>query len=257
MKTKVLLIAICALALSACNNEPQVVLGEDAVPAVAMNVLGKPFVEVDDYLVNLNYADNSYRINENSEVLGPRVYYRPKEIINLLRHIEIVQNASYERVEFWMDNNDIPYQVDCMQQFDSPKMALANYRAWVGFVDQLMTDSDMWGASISMYHSLDLNDTATTIFYYEGPKAEEYIQADEKMGMVCGTREDFDKAFNSLTINQLFDITVDIEKNGIVMCYTCYGTFTHKLSFYPGKGRIYEATADENRSIRFSVHITD
>jgi len=258
MKTKLLILALCALALASCNNEPEIVLGEDALPAVAMAIIDKPIAEAEDYLVNIHYARNFTGIKEIDNSTQARDYFRPEEVLKLLNVNngntlqEQLQNALYERLYFNTHKNKLFYTIGT-QQFDSPKMALANFRAWLKYVDELMTDSATWMGIIRMYHSLDLNDTATVTFYYGGVKAEEYLQIDKEMGWASAPREEFYKALNSLTPKQLFQISVAIENANRKDIVIGYNTLEHQYVGVPSVGYVeHIVTTDVNRRTEFS-----
>ena len=251
MKPKLPIITLCALALASCNNEPEIVLGEDALPAVAMAIIDKPIAEAEDYLVNINYARLESTVQRQDYY---REYFRPEEILNLLAvdYQETLNTASYERLLFNTNRDNILWRVEGFQQFDSPKMALANFRAWVGLFDQFMTDSATWVAGISMFHSLDINDTATAISYYGGVKSEEYIQTDKEMGWAYASREDFYKALNSLTPKQYFQVSMMIEDANNKNLYMDYCTLEKYYAGYPSTSQKLIVTTDANRRISFS-----
>lgn len=258
MKPKLLILALCALALASCNNEPEIVLGEDALPAVAMAIIDKPIAEAEDYLVNIHYARHFTGIKEIDNSTLARDYFRPEEVLKLLNVNngntlqEQLQNALYERLDFNTHENKLNFTIGT-QQFDSPKMALANFRAWLKYADELMTDSSTWSATIRMYHSLDLNDTATVTSYYGGVKAEEYMQYDKELGWASAPREEFYKVLNSLTSKQLFQIRVGIDNANRKDIAIYYDTLEHEYVGVPSVGyseRI--VTTDVNRRTQFS-----
>ena len=246
---------LCALVFASCNNEPKVVLDEDSLPAVVMNIIDKPITEAEDYLVKIHYARHFRGLDEIDNSTDFREYFRPEEILNLLadNYTETLRNASYEQLLFTTDYYTLLYSVNGIQQFVSPKTALANFRAWLGFVDQLTTDSSVWFAEIDMYHSLDVNDTATSVLYFGGPNTEEEMQYHKDLGRTCAPREDFYKALKSLTSDQLFQVSLRMEGTDSRVIYLDYHTLEHQYAGYPSVGYQQKiVTTDVNRRVVFT-----
>ena len=254
MKTKHFLLITCVLALAACDNEPEIVLGENSLPTISMNVLDKPLAEAEEYLVSIDFAKH-LNGQEAYSLQSYRDYFRPKELADYTGDAlkDALKDKPYERI-----NMDIPSGkksvgvVHGTQQFDTPKMALANFRAWVKFVDEFMTDSLSWSAEISLYHSLDPNDTPSKTTYIGGKNSEEIMRAYEENGWNYAPREEFYKAFNALTSDQLFDVGVgiyDLQKGQIS---TSYCTIQHLyLTIVSTGSQQHTVTTDVNRTVEF------
>lgn len=252
MKAKHILLIFCALVLASCNKEPEIVFGEDALPAVAMAIIDKPMAEAEDYLVNINYTKRDSTSRRQDYY---REYFRPKEILKLIDDgfEKTINNASYEWLQFDTNRDYTLFLIDGVQQFDSPKNALANFRAWVSFVDQLMTDSANWYAAITIFHSMDVKDTATAMVYYGGVRSEEKMQVAEEMGRPYAPRENFYEALNSLKSNQFFQVTMqltDANHKYIYMDYHTLEQYNKTTSPYGSQQLI--VTTERNRRIKFS-----
>ena len=131
MKPKLLILALCALALASCNNEPEIVLGEDALPAVAMAIIDKPIAEAEDYLVNIHYARYFTGIKKIDNSTQTRHYFRPEEVLKLLNVNngntlqEQLQNTLYERLYFNTHEDKLYYTIS-ESHFGRIKLLRAN-----------------------------------------------------------------------------------------------------------------------------------
>ncbi|MBR3647990.1 MAG: hypothetical protein IKN59_06345 [Paludibacteraceae bacterium] len=238
------------LGLAACDNEQVIVISKDSVPVVVMDLVDKPRAEAESYLESINYA--KYVSRSESRIL----YYKPKELLNLLAEnsTETLEKRPYEEMII-----DIRYNAVAMaegtQQFDSPKLAFKHFRAWLALIDRMMTDSTSWSGEITMYHSLDINDTPTRTNYIGGRDSLQRVQVSEEMGWSHEPREEFYKVLDALTADRFFQVVVILDNVDGRNMYIHYRTLEHQDLTIPSIGiPNYVVSTDMNKRVLFQCY---
>ena len=212
MKTKLLLIAICTLALAACN-EPGNPLDKNELVKDAATISEKSYPEVLDYLARKDYAAWSSK-EPTEENRGYFNYYKPKEMAQLSPSgfLDAFQNDSYESIEFSPTyEGDIPY-VYAIQQSPSDTLAFKSFLSWYKYMDNLMDNTTSWFAIIMKYSSTYQIEKSHYYDGYEYPNVAVYKRQAEEMGISIGTRKDFDKDVKELSLDKIKYVTVQLER---------------------------------------------
>ncbi|MBR4547358.1 MAG: hypothetical protein IKO66_04870 [Paludibacteraceae bacterium] len=213
MRTKLLLITLCALSVAACNK-PGDPVDKNEIVKDALAVEKKHYSEASAYLESNGYA--CWRYSEPMEgEYGRFIYCKPKEMAQTSDFLGAMESDVYECIQLFYNEEGIIYQVHAAQQFTSNPTAWEAYRSWVVYLDKLITATTTFYGTIATT-SLKKEDgeyipsTETTDYFdgYENIYLEVQKDAAKNVGHNIGTREDFDRELGALDLNQWARTTV-------------------------------------------------
>ena len=220
MKTKLLILTLCAFALAACN-EPGNPVDKNELIKDAMTISEKPYSEANEYLVNKDYAAWNYEVPKEGE-WGFLNYCKPKKMAELSNN------------EFWttLHNNPCQYyqcqynaegyivRIDALQRTSSAQKSFAIYKSWVQYLEKYMTSETGWLGEIDA-RFVEKVDTINYIrskkyCYYDGCKdsdMEQRMEYNKQQGYEVGSREDFERMLNVLSLDDFIDLSIYVILN--------------------------------------------
>lgn len=199
MKPKLLILALCILALASCNNEPEMYVDGNDLPVIEMYIAQLPIAEAKEYLTSKGYElwdfDPDFSIYKGFE---------EKDGEKILRI-----DTNYVKYDFYETNHrlicivgrsdDSIYHITGTQYFPSDTIAFHSFKTWLKYMEKKRTKITQWRGSILIYGS----GAPTT--YVDKLTQEERKHAEE-IGRNVGTYKEFKKAINELSVDQYFAI---------------------------------------------------
>ena len=219
MKTKVLIITLCAFALAACDNEPGNPRDKNELVKDVMAINLKHYSEADQYLLGKDYA--AYNYNEPVEGEGGwQTFCKPKEIAeNSDSYVyAIIQSLDpYQTIEYRYDENGYLTWIKSYFRSSTDKNTLKIYKSWVKYLEEKITPTTTFYGEIigGVYTKEDtLNYRTLNAYFFDGFEQEwdknkkEYVR---EKGYTIGTLKDFDDMLDDLSLSDI--LRVDISFN--------------------------------------------